>query len=74
MVNAKCLLFNCDKKHKHQCCYYCDGFEKCRNHCLNNPQKCGWVKFERVKRMTDRERLTALLMAGAGDFIKKTER
>ena len=47
MIDAKCLLFNCDKKRKHQCCYYCDGLEKCRNHCLNNPQKCGWVKFER---------------------------
>ena len=24
-----------------------DRLEKYRNHCLNNPQKCGWVKFER---------------------------
>ena len=53
MINAKCLLFNCDKKHKHQCCYYCDRLEKCRNHCLNNPKKCGWVKFERSKEVSN---------------------
>ena len=47
MVNAKCLLYNCKKKHKRQCCYYCDVLEKCRDNCLNNPQECGWVKFER---------------------------
>lgn len=49
MNDAKCLLVDCGKKHKHRCCYYCDGLEKRRNHCLNNPQKCGWVKFERSK-------------------------
>ena len=49
MINAKCLLFNCDKKHKNQCCYFCDNRKKCKNPCLNNPQKCGWVRFERSK-------------------------
>ena len=41
MINAKCRLFNCDKKHKNQCCYFCDRRGKCKNPCLNNPQKCG---------------------------------
>lgn len=36
-----CEIFFCDKRRERQCCYYCPGKKKCKNQCLNNPEKCG---------------------------------
>ena len=37
----KCKVFHCDYCKDRYCCFYCNRKEKCRNHCLNNPNKCG---------------------------------
>ena len=36
-----CRLFNCDLRHGNYCCAGCDRKDKCKNHCLNSPDKCG---------------------------------
>lgn len=39
MIN-ECKIFNCDKKHGNHCCFYCSDKKKCKNRCLNHPNKC----------------------------------
>lgn len=39
-MNNRCDWFYCKKKGSNICCYYCDSRIKCRNDCLNNPNKC----------------------------------
>lgn len=36
-----CALFFCDRKRERHCCTYCEDRDKCRNKCMNNPEKCG---------------------------------
>lgn len=36
-----CELFFCDRKRERHCCIYCTDVDKCRNRCMNNPEKCG---------------------------------
>lgn len=40
----RCKLFNCDKLHRHQCCAHCSLRGRCKNPCLNSPEKCGQVR------------------------------
>ncbi len=37
----KCEIFHCDKRGDRYCCHYCDRKEKCKNPCLNHPERCG---------------------------------
>lgn len=41
-----CEIFFCDKRGDRQCCFYCEWKKKCKNHCLNNPEKCGKYFFD----------------------------
>lgn len=43
-----CQIFNCDQMRGNICCAYCVKKVKCKNPCLNNPQRCGQVKGEVV--------------------------
>lgn len=36
----ECVLFYCDKKRRQLCCRDCTE-KRCRNKCLNSPDKCG---------------------------------
>lgn len=38
-----CNIFNCDKRHGSYCCADCPQRDKCRNPCLNSPERCGQV-------------------------------
>jgi len=51
-MNGKmCRLFNCDHKHGNYCCAHCDVYHKCKNHCNNDPEKCGQA-VERIRKTT----------------------
>lgn len=43
-----CEIFNCDHMRGNICCMDCMNKAKCKNPCLNNPQRCGQVKGEVV--------------------------
>lgn len=43
-----CQIFNCDHMRGNICCTDCINKAKCKNHCLNDPQRCGQVKGEVV--------------------------
>lgn len=47
-LNRRCVIFNCDHCRGNICCTYCINKSKCKNPCLNNPQRCGQVKIEVV--------------------------
>lgn len=38
---VECMIFNCDHRHFHACCSFCDKVRRCSNRCLNSPDKCG---------------------------------
>ena len=40
IIIVNCSIFSCDKNHSNQCCATCLDKHKCRNHCLNSPDKC----------------------------------
>lgn len=50
----RCSIFNCDKKHRNQCCALCPDLSQCKNSCLNHPNRCGQIRAE-----TPRETATA---------------
>ena len=50
----RCSIFNCDKKHMNQCCALCPDVGRCKNPCLNHPDRCGKLREE-----TPREVATA---------------
>jgi hypothetical protein len=50
----RCSIFNCDKKHMNQCCALCPDLGRCKNPCLNHPDRCGKLREE-----TPREVATA---------------
>lgn len=37
----RCDIFHCDKRGDRYCCFFCNNKEKCKNPCMNNPEKCG---------------------------------
>ena len=37
----KCEIFHCDKRGDRYCCFYCEKNNKCKNPCLNHPDRCG---------------------------------
>ena len=39
--NRKCKQFYCDTMRERTCCYECPTRKKCKNPCLNSPDKCG---------------------------------
>lgn len=39
-----CVIFNGDHMRGNSCCADCMNKAKCKNPCLNNPQRCGQVK------------------------------
>ncbi len=45
-VGRHCKIFNCDRWHGNICCMDCINRTSCKNHCLNNPERCGQVKEE----------------------------
>lgn len=42
----RCKIFNCDKVHRNQCCTMCPRRGKCKNPCLNHPDRCGQIREE----------------------------
>jgi len=42
----RCSIFNCDKKHMNQCCALCPDLRRCKNPCLNHPDRCGKLRAE----------------------------
>lgn len=42
----RCSIFNCDKKHMNQCCALCPDLGRCKNPCLNHPDRCGKLREE----------------------------
>ena len=39
-TKTMCIQFNCDHMHGNHCCAFCKHKKKCKNHCLNTPDKC----------------------------------
>lgn len=39
--NRKCTQFYCDTMRERVCCCGCPNRKKCKNPCLNSPDKCG---------------------------------
>lgn len=39
-----CAIFNCDRRRGSYCCADCPDRRKCKNPCLNGPERCGQVK------------------------------
>ena len=39
----RCQLFSCPRQRgvSYRCCFYCERKEKCSDHCLNSPSRCG---------------------------------
>lgn len=37
----KCQLFYCELMRERRCCYYCSLRPRCKNQCLNGPERCG---------------------------------
>lgn len=46
--SRKCRIFYCDRRGDRYCCFYCDKKNRCKNHCLNYPKRCGQI-FEEGK-------------------------
>lgn len=44
----KCQIFHCDRRGDRYCCFYCERKKKCKNPCLNHPDRCGQA-FEEEK-------------------------
>lgn len=44
-----CKIFNCDRRRGSYCCYYCLRKDRCKNPCLNGPDRCGEHKEEPKK-------------------------
>lgn len=44
----KCQIFHCDRRGDRYCCFYCERKKKCKNPCLNRPDRCGQA-FEEGK-------------------------
>ena len=50
-----CNVFYCDKRREYLCCATCQSRGRCRNRCLNHPDRC---LLEDVKRREDGKELT----------------
>lgn len=37
----KCQIFHCDRRGDRYCCFYCERKNRCKNPCLNHPDRCG---------------------------------
>lgn len=37
----ECRIFMCDRRRGAYCCRKCKDREKCKNPCLNSPERCG---------------------------------
>lgn len=42
-IKYNCLIFKCGKRKYTEdiCCYNCSSKNKCKDYCLNEPEKCG---------------------------------
>lgn len=47
----RCKIFNCDKVRKSQCCAGCPRRSRCKNPCLNSPERCGQTREETTKEL-----------------------
>lgn len=47
----RCKIFNCDKVRKSQCCAGCPRRSRCKNPCLNSPERCGQTRQETVREL-----------------------
>lgn len=47
-TGRKCLIFNCDYRHGNYCCADCDRWSRCKNPCLNSPERFGQVKEDKT--------------------------
>ncbi len=45
----RCSIFNCDKVRGHQCCALCSRRGRCKNPCLNHPDRCGQLRADTLK-------------------------
>jgi len=45
----RCKNFNCDHLRGRYCCADCRYRTTCKNHCLNDPSRCGLEDTEPVK-------------------------
>jgi hypothetical protein len=50
MSDRYCCIFYCDKRRDRICCFYCTQKDKCRNQCLNHPDRCGQESKQRKER------------------------
>lgn len=44
-----CQIFDCGKRGGNPCCCECHLREKCRDVCLNSPERCGQAMKEKVR-------------------------
>lgn len=43
-VQRMCEVFMCDHRGDRFCCHDCKDKEKCKNPCLNHPDRCGLLQ------------------------------
>lgn len=44
-----CNIFYCDRTGERTCCRSCADYDRCSNHCLNSPERCGQAVEEFTK-------------------------
>lgn len=69
MSEHRCKIFYCDHRKGNYCCFDCP--KKCKNRCLNNPNKCGMPQYGRSPREYtppfDEVKATSLYWEGMSD-------
>lgn len=50
MAKKMCSIFNCDRRRENHCCFTCSDYNRCANHCLNSPRRCGLAKDAKPKK------------------------
>lgn len=66
----RCKIFNCDKVHKHMCCARCPRRSRCKNPCLNSPERCGQTREETTKELIYEHGIKLVGAQAAKDIIQ----